>query len=392
MKKGIIFGIVLTIIIVALVSFIPLFESSNQELTPTQADIPQIAEPVATNIIAEAKLWPKTDASLGFRTIGVLSEINVETGDSVKSGDVLAVLQGSGQYQLAYSEATLNLLQAEKDLKALNDTAEKNLADAELAVIDAKQKLDEAEEAYADFVTPAYRKSIDDANEAAKKKETDVKDAKDLVDDVADLASDSARRISVEDDYVKVQQEADDLTRKYNLLVNDKDRAAASVTNAKTALADANRERDEWKDGPKQTDLDVVNQRITTAKDAQTSALQNLELMKIIAPFDGTVVSVNAVAGELINAGTPVLILVDPTEMILKTVDLSETNMSSVHVGDSVSVVFDAYPGSVLKGSVTKITNWAGEYLGDVVFPVEITLDPTNLSLLWGMTASVTFD
>ena len=392
MKKGIIFGIVLTIAIVVLASFIPLFQSANQELTPTQADVPQIVEPVTASIIAEAKLWPKTDASLGFRTVGVLSEINVETGDTVNSGDVLAVLQGSGQYQLAYSEATLNLLQAEKDLKTLNDTAAKNLADAELAVIDAKQSLDEAEEAYAEFDTPEYRKSIDDANEAAKNKETDVKDAQDLVDDVADLATDSARRISVEDDFVKVRQESDELTRKYNLLVNDKDRASASITNAETALADAERERDEWMDGPKQTELDVLNQRITAAKDAQTSALQNLELMKIIAPFDGTVVSVNAVAGELISAGEPVLILVDPTEMILKTVDLSETNMSSVHTGDSVSVVFDAYPESVLKGTVTKITNWAGEYLGDVVFPVEITLDPTNLSLLWGMTASVTFD
>ena len=75
----------------------------------------------------------------------------------------------------------------------------------------------------------------------------------------------------------------------------------------------------------------------------------------------------------------------------MKTVDLSETDMAGIGTGNRVRVVFDAYPDNELYGTVTKITNWAGAYLGDVVFPVEITLDPNNLPLLWGMTASVYF-
>ena len=54
-------------------------------------------------------------------------------------------------------------------------------------------------------------------------------------------------------------------------------------------------------------------------------------------------------------------------------------------------MIFDAYPDQEFGGTVTKITNWAGAYLGDVVFPVEVTLDDSSLPFLWGMTASVYF-
>ena len=83
--------------------------------------------------------------------------------------------------------------------------------------------------------------------------------------------------------------------------------------------------------------------------------------------------------------------MADTSVQILKTVDLSETNMSKIQTGSRVRVIFDAYPNSELYGTVTKITNWSEKYLGDVVFPVEITLDSNNLPLLWGMTASVYF-
>jgi|GEM_PF-5456457 multidrug resistance efflux pump len=391
MKKGLTVVLLLGIIVLAFASFIPLFETAEQQ-QPVETVIAPAAAPVVTGIIAEAKLWPKTDAALGFRSSGVLTDLSVAAGDDVKQGDVLAVLQGAGQYQLAYSQASLDLIEAEKDLKSLNDTHKKMAADADLAIITAKIALDDAEKAFEEFETPVYRKKIDDANELARNKKKDLDDAQELVDDVADLASDSARRITVEDDYVKVRQAYDDLVRKYNVLVNDKDRAAADIANAEAVLEDAEREKEDLKDGPKQADLDVINQRITAAKDAQTSAEENIELMKIIAPFDGKVVSVDAVAGEMVSASQTIMILVDPSEMILKTVDLSETSMNSVHVGDTVTAVFDAYPGSTIRGTVTKITNWAGVYLGDVVFPVEITLETTKLPLLWGMTASVTFD
>ena len=85
------------------------------------------------------------------------------------------------------------------------------------------------------------------------------------------------------------------------------------------------------------------------------------------------------------------IVIADDSAQVLKTVDLSETDIAGIRTDSRVRVVFDAYPNNEIYGTVTKITNWSEKYLGDVVFPVEITLDSNNLPLLWGMTASVYF-
>ena len=134
-----------------------------------------------------------------------------------------------------------------------------------------------------------------------------------------------------------------------------------------------------------------MNRKVAAAEADMAAAQKGIENCQIIAPFDGTIVSVDVSEGELTVGGKELIVIVDNSEMILKTVDLSETDMPKVSVGSRVTVVFDAYPNNELSGTVTKITNWADKYLGDVVYPVEITLDSTNLPLLWGMTATVTF-
>jgi HlyD family secretion protein len=302
------------------------------------------------------------------------------------------VLQGEEQYDLAYAEATLSLKQAEKDLKALQDGYESSKALAELEVLKAQDVLDEMKKNFEPYEKPAFRTELDNANKAARDKYKDVKDAQELVDDVADLSRESDRRIKVEDDFVTVRQAYDELLRDYQKLLNEQATAKANVSSAEAALKDVQREVEELADGPKQEELDVINQQIDAAKSAQSNAEKNIALMKIIAPFDGVVTRVDVEVGELAAAGETLILLVDPSEMVLKTVDLSETDMSKVKVGNTVTVVFDAYPEKELTGVVTKVTNWSDKYLGEVVYPVEIKLNPNSLNLLWGMTATVTFD
>jgi HlyD family secretion protein len=390
MKKWFIGLVTVATLVVILASFIPLFEQKSTEPVATEA--PAVVAPIMTGTIAEANLWPKKDVSLGFRSSGIIAEVNVQVGDVVKSGDVLAVLQGEEQYDLAYAEATLSLKQAEKDLKALQDGYESSKALAELEVLKAQDVLDEMKKNFEPYEKPAFRTELDNANKAARDKYKDVKDAQELVDDVADLSRESDRRIKVEDDFVTVRQAYDELLRDYQKLLNEQATAKANVSSAEAALKDAQREVEELADGPKQEELDVINQQIDAAKSAQSNAEKNIALMKIIAPFDGVVTRVDVEVGELAAAGETLILLVDPSEMVLKTVDLSETDMSKVRLGNTVTVVFDAYPEKELTGVVTKVTNWSDKYLGEVVYPVEIKLNPNSLNLLWGMTATVTFD
>lgn len=396
MKKSFVI-IVLAVLVLIAAGFAPL-----QQETAGGTDGPSaiyVRQPEGTagvhsvtgGTVAEAKLWPKQDVSLGFSGAGVVASVLVKEGDAVKKGDVLAEIKGEENYRQQYAEAELNLTAARDELKSLNDGHPLEKADVQKRLVDARKALDKANENYADYDTPDYRTRLDNANKAYTDKWEAVEDAQDLVDKVAELDEGSTRRRTVEDDYKKTLQDYEDLKRAYTLLLNNRDAAQVAVWAAEAEVADLERELEELADGPKQTKLDVIDQKIAAAEAQKLAAEKNIEQLQIIAPFDGTVVSVDLTEGELATAAKPVIVLADGSAQIVKTVDLSETDMAGIRTGMRVRVVFDAYPDNELYGTVTKITNWAGAYLGDVVFPVEITLDPNNLPLLWGMTASVYF-
>ncbi len=362
-----------------------------EQSVPTAVPVVQPKAVSGRNSVAEAKLWPKQDASLGFPDGGVVASIFVKEDSAVHKGDVLAEIKGSEIYRQQYAEAELNLAAAQDELKSLNDNYPIEKAETLRKLVDARKALDDANDDFVDFDTPNYRTRLDNANKAYTDKWEDVEDARDLVDKVSELESGSSRKQTVEDDYKKTLQDYENLKRAYNLLLNDKEAALASVQAAEAEVANLERELEELSDGPKATKLEVVNQKIAAAEAQKAAAEKNIELLQIIAPFDGTILSVDMTEGDLVQAGKVVIVMADISAQILKTVDLSETNMSGIQSGSRVRVVFDAYPANELYGTVTKITNWSEKYLGDVVFPVEVTLDSNNLPLLWGMTASVYF-
>lgn len=396
MKKGLFF-ILLAALVVIGAAFAPLGqEKSGTSDGPTAVYVRQTEGTGTVRIgssgaVAEGKLWPKQDVSLGFAGVGVVESVLVQEGNAVRQGDVLAEIKGAENYRQQYAEAELNLAAARDELKALNDSYPMEKAEVTRSLIEARRALDRANEDYADYDTPAYRTRLDNANQAYTDKWADVEDAQDLVDKVSELEESSTRRRTVEDDYKKTLQDYEDLKRTYSQLLNDKEAAKAAVQSAEAEVADLERQLEELSDGPKASKLEIVNQKIAAAEAQKTAAEKNIEQLQIIAPFDGTVVSVDLTVGELVSAGKPVIVLADGSAQIVKTVDLSETDIAGISVGNRVRLVFDAYPGTELYGTVTKVTNWAGAYLGDVVFPVEVTLDAHSLPLLWGMTASVYF-
>ncbi len=365
-------------------------DEGTDVVIPTAAPVQTVSK-ASSKASAEAKLFPKDDVSLGFAVSGIVSELNAVEGQTVAKGDVLGELKSAENYRRDYAAAELELAQAQDELKEMNDSWSSDKAAAERALVTAKQDLDDKSKAYDDVDTPEYRTRLDDANKAYTEKWDAVEDAQDVVDDVSELDSDSTRRRDAEDEYKRLLQEYNDLKREYTLLQNDRDQAYADMLEAQAVVDDCQRDVDELKDGPKESKLSVVNRKVAAAEADMAAAQKGIENCQIIAPIDGTIVSVDVSAGELVAGGSQLIVIVDDSEMLLKTVDLSETDMPKVSVGSRVTVVFDAYPDTELSGTVTKITNWADKYLGDVVYPVEITLDGANLPLLWGMTATVTF-
>ncbi len=121
---------------------------------------------------------------------------------------------------------------------------------------------------------------------------------------------------------------------------------------------------------------------------ALDGAKANLVSGSLTAPFDGTIASVDVIAGELVQGGQVVLTLASLNDLQIETTDLSERDISRVKIGQSVNVYLEALDVTVT-GKVILISPVSKTVGGDVVFPVTIKLDEQPEGLLWGMTAEV---
>lgn len=118
------------------------------------------------------------------------------------------------------------------------------------------------------------------------------------------------------------------------------------------------------------------------------SAIANLAEATLLAPFDGTVVSVKVTPGELVQVNQVVLTIATLDHLQIVTTDLSEHDIARVKVGQTANITIDSLDTTVT-GKVTRISPISEIVGGDVVFPVTIELDKQPDGLLWGMTSEV---
>src|SRR3954464_14002017 len=107
---------------------------------------------------------------------------------------------------------------------------------------------------------------------------------------------------------------------------------------------------------------DTQAARINQERAGLESARYDLSKVRIESPIDGIVTRRNiqegetAVIGTMNNAGTVLLTLADMS-VIQAEVEVDETNIPNVHLGQAAKVTIDAMPDRVFKGHVTEIGN-----------------------------------
>lgn len=113
---------------------------------------------------------------------------------------------------------------------------------------------------------------------------------------------------------------------------------------------------------------------------------ENLSRTKIFAPINGTVYSLNVEQGEKVvgtaqMAGTEMLRIANLNNMEVN-VEVSESDIVRVSLGDSASIDVDAYIDRTFDGIVTEISNSANDQLGATeqvtTFDVRIKLLPSS--------------
>jgi RND family efflux transporter MFP subunit len=111
----------------------------------------------------------------------------------------------------------------------------------------------------------------------------------------------------------------------------------------------------------------------------------------LVAPFDGTIVSVDISPAETVVPGRVVITMGDLSRFQVETKDLSERDVPRVQIGQTASVFIEPL-NEEFAGKVIDISRISSTVGGDVVFKVTIDLDKQPQGLLWGMSADVSIE
>ncbi|NIN01248.1 MAG: efflux RND transporter periplasmic adaptor subunit [candidate division Zixibacteria bacterium] len=218
---------------------------------------------------------------------------------------------------------------------------------------------------------------------------------------------------------VKLPVEEGDIVKRGQLLVQlDATEYRAAVNRAKAELASAKASKEQSRltynrrkelfekklssqeeyDMAK-TDLDLAEARHEQAVASLEQANYNLSKTTMTSPMDGIVTSLNAEVGEIVmigtmnNPGTVIMTISDMSE-IEAEVEVDETDIAEVKVGQETKIEIDAYPDTSFRGEVTEIGHTArisGLGTQDQVtnFLVKVMLLDDVASIRPGMSASV---
>jgi RND family efflux transporter MFP subunit len=146
-----------------------------------------------------------------------------------------------------------------------------------------------------------------------------------------------------------------------------------------------------WVAGPPEQRREA-EARVVQAQAALNVAQAQLAQATLVAPFDGTVVQINARPGEIVQPGEVVLVIGALDHLRVETTDLSERAIARVHVGQRVLLHLKAF-ATPLGGMVTALLPKAGKSAdGDIIYKAIIELDQQPPELRWGMTGDVEFN
>ncbi len=382
------------------------FFSTPVETTTTEEAVMQTSVARQGNLSIYASgagtVVTAVERGAGFDEPGTLIELLVSVGDIVEEGDVLARLQTNNTAEsiaLDIANADLNLRQVEKALDGLvNADISLQLAQAQLAVIEAQQTLESAQEDRTRMDYPRCSESTQDDYESqyqtlrAQYNELTAK----LEDVIATRDEDDPLRLAME---AQVEALAEQVQRAL-IDVNwcnspyteeEKDEGDAQITLAQAKLTAAQAEVDSWLSYPDPLDVAIAEAKVTSAQAALADAKATQLAVDLLAPIDGTVLKVNATVGE--DVGTASIITIADLAKPMLQVYLDETDFDKAIVGYGAEVTFDAYPDDLFTGKVVQVDPSLSSSMGASLVSLLVQLDPLSLDqpqrLPLGMSATV---
>lgn len=421
-KKCIIITLVIIAVIIGSVVF---FNIKNAK--PVEEDNRLIVETVTRQTISNYVSMTGSIAANDSQTVysnanglEVLA-VNVEVGDAVKKGDVIAVLDSSdiedklvlAQKELSVQQAqtALKLQQAQRNvnnaLVDAQDTAKEAQTDVDNAAKDYGYQLGDKENVYSD-----YQDAIDDYEDAKKdyenvrKKYSRLKNG-DVVtvdgesyDPKDDTAQSQLKKVV--DQYKSAKEAAEDKMESAERQLKSANESAertyrsydSALEKQADAAVDTQRKLQNAQD-------DLSNEQLSASVASNQMENQIKEYQKqidkctITAPISGVITSVSMEVGDETDSDNNVICVIQDTTGYKVEGTVDEYDISKIAEGMSVVVKTEATGDEEMTGKVSFVSptpkstanSTQSTSSSAAVYPIKVTLDGITEKVRIGMTA-----
>jgi len=420
------------ILLLAGVAVVVILRLRNASQGTTFTEIVEVKRgDLVASITPTGEVSTERRAELSFNVSRVeLTELTVTPGQQVHEGDVLARID-TQELERAVEQADADLLSAEEALAQAQapyteldrQKAELDVANAEVALQQAQQSVDDDALAQAEYDlkiaqlnltiamhSSAVGKNVRDLEysvawherelrdleaqlQQGKVEQTAVdKESQELAETQADL---EIARITSETTLAAAQDKVTDAEKALAELQTGSDtlaqaQARNNVAQAEYNLAKTKETLANITAGPDAKTVQLAESKYEAAQANLEEAQAALQAATMVAPFDGTIISVGAETGDLVSSSTNIITIADLTDLkILASID--ETDISQVQVGQDVQITFDAFSGYRFTGKVLEVPLEGTLQQSIVTYDVVISLDDTQgVALRSGMTANLT--
>lgn len=364
-------------------------------------------------VLSTGQVVSKTDLSLSFQGSGVARRVLVKEGDQVYKGQLLASLDSGTAYgSLLTAQGALAQAEANYE-KIISNIAGKTSSDQDLAnaYSSAKNALDAAYTAIfnakivADSVRSSYFTTADTPSSLVWDSLGDINSSfEDLKNLIAKNTTNQGIEAAVNGAVLDLAKVTKSLTvireqcnnNFYKSLVSAADKTSLDaqrgyINTASINILAAQSGINSTKIGSQKSveDVDIAKAQILSAQGQVASAQASLNNSQIVAPENGTITQVDIRVGELATAGKEVIVLQNISDLHAEA-DVSEANVASLQLGQSIDYTFDALgPDKHFTGKILTINPASTVISGVVNYKVTGSFDNVP-NIKPGMTANMT--
>ncbi|MDP5019070.1 MAG: efflux RND transporter periplasmic adaptor subunit [Dolichospermum sp.] len=383
------------VLIVGTTTTIKTIQQRNKPPDISKLTVPVEAKSVTVKISASGKVQPVQSVNISPKSPGLLADLNVEQGDTVQQGQIIARMDNSEikmrilQYQANLAQAKAQLAESQAGTRPeeiAQAKARVAQAQAQLSIVRDGNRLQEIQQAQA---------QVNSAKASVTLSQSRLKRYQDLAKNGA-ISQDSLEQYISENSKAKANLE--EAQRRLSLL-----KIGNRNEDIQKQQAIVNQEREglrKLENGNRPEEIARLKAAVASAEAQLKQQQVQLEDTIIRAPFTGIITQRYATLGGYVSpaisassnasaTSTSIVALARGLEVLA---NVPEVDISQIKQGQKVEILVDAYPEEVFQGQVRLIAPEAVVDQNVTSFQVRVALNTGKDKLRSGMNVSeVTF-